>query len=178
MSVATRTYFYTAIGNYAFDACFSIDHETNLTITEQPVQTGASISDHAYEEPKQVIFDIGMSDVMESEVSGQFEDKASRSVSAYTILRTLQSQRLPIQVATRLAVYQNMLVATISAPDDITTCNGLRATVTLQEVIVVEVSTVKISARAQVSADTNNGDQKVQTVDSSLLTNLLKTLGL
>ncbi|MBX4266535.1 phage baseplate protein [Clostridium estertheticum] len=169
-----RTYFNTSIGDFVFDAYFSIDHETNLTITEQPVQTGASISDHAYMEANQVTFDIGMSDVMKSIVDGQFSDNDSRSISAYNTLRKLQSQRLPIQVVTRLATYENMLIATISTPDDKNTTNGLRVTVTLQQIIVVQVSTIKISARAQVSSSTNNGDQKVQTADSSILSGLLK----
>ncbi|MBX4259731.1 hypothetical protein KTC96_24715 (plasmid) [Clostridium estertheticum] len=169
-----RTYFNTAIGDFVFDAYFSIDHETNLKITEQPVQIGASISDHAYMEANQVIFDIGMSDVMKSIVDGQFSDNDSRSVSAYTTLRKLQAQRLPIQVVTRLATYENMLIATISSSDDKTNTNGLRVTVTLQQIIVVQVSTIKISARAQVSSSTNNGDQRVQRADSSILSGLLK----
>lgn len=168
-----RTFFNTDIGSFVFDAVFSIEHETYLTITGQPVQTGASISDHAYMEANQVIFDIGMSDVMESIVIGQFGDNSSRSVSAYTVLRALQSQRVPIQVATRLATYDNMLVATLSTVDDNTTATGLRVTVTLQQIIVVQVSTIKISARPQVSTSTNNGDQKVQTADSSILSGLL-----
>ncbi|MCB2297800.1 phage baseplate protein [Clostridium tagluense] len=174
MDKAIRTYFNTTIGNFVFDAYFSIDHETNLKITEHPVQTGASISDHAYMEANQVTFDIGMSDVMQSTVSGQFGDNASRSVSAYHTLRRLQAERLPIQVVTRLGTYENMLVATLSTVDDNTTTNGLRVIGTLKEIIVVSVSTIKISARPQVSSSTNNGDQKVQTTDSSLLSRLFK----
>lgn len=173
MGTLARTYFNTDIGDFVFDANFSIDHETNLTITEQPVQTGVNISDHAYMEPKQVIFDIGMSDVMTSVVDGQFSDNDSRSVSAYTTLRRLQSERLPIQVATRLGTYENMLVATLSSTDNSTTGNGLRATVTLQEIMVVSVSTVKISARPQTSTTTNNGDQAVQTASPSIASSLL-----
>jgi len=178
MGALAKTFFMTDVGNFIFDAYFSVDHETNLTITEQPVQTGVNISDHAYMEAKQVIFDIGMSDVMQSVVSGQFGDNASRSVSAYTTLRALQEQRLPIQVATRLATYSNMLIATISCTDDSTTGNGMRATVTLQEIIVVNVNTVGISARPQVSASTNNGDQAVQSADTSILSKILSAVGL
>lgn len=168
----TKTYFDTAIGNFSFDAVFSTDHETNLTITEQPVQTGASISDHAYMEANQVIFDIGMSDVMQS-TDGLFADGDSRSVSAYAVLKKLQTQRVPIAVATRLNTYSNMLIATLSTTDDSTTANGLRTTVTMQEIIVVEVGTVQISARPQVSTSTNTGDQKAQTADSSILSKIL-----
>lgn len=167
-----KTYFDTALGKFIFDAYFSIEHNTNLTITEHPVQTGANISDHAYMEPKELTFDIGMSDVMKSIIDGQFMDNASRGVSAYTVLRKLQEQRLPIQAVTRLGVYQNMMVSTITTTDNNSTANGLRATVTLKEIFVVQVTNVKISARPQVSNTTNNGDQKVQKADSSLLSGL------
>lgn len=171
--IQTTAYFNTQIGDYVFDAYFSIQHDTNLTITESPVQMGANISDHAYMEPKTLTFDIGMSDVMKSIVAGQFTDGQSRSVSAYNTLRTLQEQRIPIQVTTRLGVYQNMLIETISAPDDKTTFYGLRATVTMREILVVAVETVKISARPQTSQTTNNGDQKAQQADESVVSKIL-----
>lgn len=173
----TSVFFNTPIGNYTFDAVFSTDHETNLTITQEPVQSGASISDHAYMEPNQVIFDIGMSDVMQS-FNGLFADGDSRSVSAYQVLLKLQNQALPIQVATRLNTYTNMLIPTLSTTDDNTTAHGLRVTVTLQEIKVVEVATVQISARPQTSVNTNNGAAKVATADSSILSSLMKSLGL
>lgn len=50
MSETVLTYFSTAQGNYMFDAYFNINHESNLAITQHPIQTGASISDHAYME--------------------------------------------------------------------------------------------------------------------------------
>lgn len=165
-------YFNTQIGDYVFDAFFSVQHDTNLTITNHPVQTGASIADHAYMEPKQLTFEIGMSDVMQSIIDGQFSDHQSRSVSAYNTLRKLQEQRIPAQVITRLGVYQNMLISSISAPDDYKTMYGLKATVTMQEILVVQVSTVKISARPQKSNSTNNGDQKAQKADNSFLSSL------
>jgi hypothetical protein len=172
MGTLQSAYFNTQIGDYVFDAFFSVQHDTTLTITKHPVQTGASVSDHAYMEPKQLTFEIGMSDVMQSIISGQFTDHQSRSVSAYNTLRKLQEQRIPVQVVTRLGVYQNMLIETISAPDDYKTMYGLKATVTMQEILVVQVATVKISARPHKSNSTNNGDQMAQKADSSFLSSL------
>lgn len=166
---STPALFNTNLGNFIFDAYFNIEHDTNLTITQSPVQTGASISDHAYMEPKTLTFDIGMSDVMTSIVPGQFSDGNSRSVSAYQTLRKLQEQRIPIQVVTRLCAYNNMMITTISAKDDNTTASALKATINMTELLVAAVETVKISARPQISQSTNNGDQKAQQADQSIL---------
>lgn len=168
-----KTYFDTGKDQFIFDAIFSTQHDTSLNITEHPVQSGANISDHAYEEAPKLTFDIGMSDVMTSAIDGQFSGN-SRSVSAYLKLRELQSQRLPITVVTRLATYNNMIVEIISTSDDNKTTSGLRATVTLKQIFVVSVTTVKISERPHKSEESNEGDQKVIEADEGFLSSLLK----
>lgn len=174
MEEIIKTYFDTGNEKLIFDAIFSTQHDTSLNITEHPIQTGADITDHAYEESARLTFDIGMSDVMQSFISGQFADNNSRSVSAYKKLRELQKQRLPITVVTRLGTYNNMMVETISTTDDNKTTYGLRATVTLKEIFVVNVTTVKISERPHKSSEVNEGDQKVMKADEGLLFGLFK----
>lgn len=168
-----QTYFSTSQGNYIFDAFFSINHESNLTITEHPIQSGASISDHAYMEPQSVTFEIGMSDVMKDIPSTAIKSfsgvESSRSANAYKILRQLQKDRIAINAITRLGTYNNMLIETISAPDDNKTLYGLKATVTLKEIFVVNVTTVKISKRPHNTDKIHAGDIKVMPVSESLL---------
>lgn len=168
-----KTYFDTGSERLVFDAVFSTEHSSSLSITDHPVQSGANISDHAFEEAKVLTFDIGMSDVMESYYSGQFSGGNSRSINAYIKLRELQSQRIPISVTTKLGVYTNMMLETIVAVDDNKTTEALRATVVLKQVFVTNVTTVKISERPQKSSETNEGDQKVIEADQSLLFTIL-----
>ncbi len=161
-----KTYFETAQGNYLFDAYFNIDHESTLSITEHPVQTGANVADHAFMQPNILSFEIGMSDVMVDVTYGGFQsfsnDSVSRSVNAYKILRQLQSDRIMINVYTKLWNYTNMLIETISASDSNETAYALKANVTLKELLVATVTTVKISQRPQKTDLTNEGEQKVQ----------------
>ena len=77
----------------------------------------------------------------------KFTEGNSRSINAYQVLRKLQEQRIPIKVITRLWTYTNMLIETISATDDNKTAYGLKANVTLKQIFVVNVTTVKISER-------------------------------
>lgn len=173
MAEITQVYFDIGTESLYFDAIFSTQHDTSLNITEHPIQTGANVSDHAYEEASKLTFDIGMSDVMTSIIPGQFSSNFSRSVSAYKKLRDLQCKRLPITVVTRLGTYNNMLVETISTSDDNKTLYGLRATVTLKQIFVVSVTTVKISERPHKSEESNEGDQKVIEADEGFLSSLL-----
>ena len=110
-----------------------------------------------------------MSDVAQSLVSGQFVGGWSRSVTAYQVLLGLQQQRIPLQVLTRLKLYKNMLIETIAAPDDYTTLYGLKATVTMREIFIAQVKTVKISARPQVTDSTPRGEVQVKPVDESTM---------
>jgi hypothetical protein len=150
-------YIKTNIGGFFFDAIIRTEHTSMLKITEHPVQTGANIVDHAYMEPAMVVMEIGMSDAMDTMVSGQFTSRYTKSVSAYQTLLDLQQARLPLQVHTRLNLYKNMLIEEITAPDDFKTQFGLRCTVTMKEIFVVEVSTTTVSARPQSTGSTSKG---------------------
>lgn len=165
----------TNVGGWFFDAFLRMEHTSSLEITKHPVQTGAAITDHSYINPSVLVMEIGMSDVSASIVNGQFEGGWSRSATAYEILLELQKQRVPMQVITRLRNYQNMLVETIVAPDDYMTLYGLRATVTLKEVFIATVQTVKVSANPHITDSTPRGEQQVQKADESV-TNQVKEL--
>ena len=146
--IAGKVYVKTNVGGWFFDAFLKLDHSSTLKITEHPVQSGASITDHAFLEPKILTMEIGMSDAESSFIPGQFTQSWSRSASAFEVLRELQAQRIPVQILTRLGLYKNMLVETISAPDDFMTLFSLKVTVTFKEIIVATVQTVQVGASA------------------------------
>jgi hypothetical protein len=167
----------TNVAGYFFDAVMKTEHQTEVEITEHPVQLGANIADHAYNEPATVTMDIGMSDVMPGIISSQFSDASSRSLSAYQTLLKLQSNREPLQIHTRLRTYKNMLIEQIIVPDDFKTLFGLRATVRFKEIFVVSVGKVKVSARSQVTGSTNRGNQQPVEIPPTLLKQLQDLYG-
>jgi len=162
---------------YFFDVIMRVEHETTTRITEHPVQNGANISDHAYMMPARLVMEIGMSDAMDTLVSGQFSDRETKSISAYQTLLRLQKNRQPLQVTTRLNIYQNMIIENINAPDDIKTLYGLKATVTMRQIMTAQIGNTKISLRDQASvAETPKGSiqpvslikEKAATVTSTI----------
>lgn len=122
-------------GTLYFDALLHADHNSTVTPTQHPVQTGAAISDHAYVEPREISLEVGMTDVVGGDGS---------SVRAYQSFLALMQKREPCTVVTRLGTYQNMLLTSISAPDDYTTMYGLRCTLIFTEIRIVSVATVKV----------------------------------
>lgn len=165
MSVDAMLYCKTNIAGYFFDGFMGVDVASELEVTENPVETGAAIADHAYVKPTEITMQVMMSDVHQSLVPGQFSGGWSRSVKAYTILKEIQNQRIPIAVLCRLGLFQNMVIKKIVANDDANTYQALSATVTLVELPIARVKTVEISMADQTTISTEMG--KIQAVEAS-----------
>lgn len=170
-SASQLIYVKTNIAGYFFDAVMDVQHTHSSKITSHPVQSGANISDHVYNEPVEVTMTIIMSDVMAGIIKGQFIGTHSRSISAYNMLRELQKQRIPFQITTRLEVYQNMIIETLSVPDDVKTLYGLEVKVSMKQILMVNVKTIKISKRINASNSTNYGTVKTSDVAKTTIVN-------
>ncbi len=169
----------TQVGGYWFDAILSANHESTLTVTQHPVESGAAISDHAYLNPARLTLQVAMTDLAQDIYPGQFSGPGSRSVTAYQLLLDLQASRIPMKVVTRLRSYDNMIVESISSADDNSTALGLKATVTLREIFVATVTKIKISARPHVTDSTPKGNAQVQKAkDIAPLKMLAQVLGI
>lgn len=121
------------INDITIDVILNESTTDTLTITKQPVQQGASITDHAYKEP------TGFS------MSVYFTDGLLTSLSSiYQSLLDLQNSRIPFDVITPKRIYRNMLIATLSQTTDKRTENCLAIQASFQEVIIVKVSTTQV----------------------------------
>ena len=162
----------TNIAGYFFDGFMSVSHERKLTITQNQVETGAAIVDHAYVNPSSVTMQIMMSDVHQSIIPGQFSDLTFRHTSAWAVLKQIQESRIPVDVFTKLGYYKNMLIEEISADDTKETFRALSATVKLTEIPVARVKTVKISKASQTTINTKMAEVQVDNVDRSILSRI------
>jgi hypothetical protein len=161
------------IGGLVFDATLKTDHNSKVTATSHPIESGASISDHAFVEPSEVSFEVGVSD---AEVNNGTFGSGERGVKAFQELLKLQMSRKLIKAVTRLRSYSNMLITSVSAPDDYTTMNAFKAMIMLREIPVVGTSTVSVSERssasssqAQKSVSTNSGTVQASAPKQSVL---------
>lgn len=149
-------------GSYFFDAVFRIGHEKRAVVTEHPIQNAANITDHAYLLPSRLTLFVGMSDVMDSVIPGQWSGDSPKSVNAYSKLLDLWAARQPLKVVTRLDLYENMLIEHIGADDDVSTLYGLKARVTFQQILTAVVSTLKVSIRPNATDKVNKGTVQPQ----------------
>lgn len=154
----------TNIAGFIFDAFLKVTHKRELKVTEHPVETGASLSDHAYLMPADLTFEIGMSDAMTSVVNGQFANSWSRSRSAWDVLTEMQASRIPLSALTRLGRYDNLLITSIEQSDDFKSVNGLRATVTCKQILTAQIKTAGVSAQPQLTGSSQGGNLQLSEV--------------
>lgn len=152
---------------YFFDAFIRESHSCSVRVTEHPVQTGANISDHAFNLPDKLSVEIFVSDSMDEVVTGQFSDYKSKSVSAFLVLKKLKEERQLVGINTRLDYYKNMIIESIDTDDDYKTANSLRCQVSFRQVLIASVAKQSVnSVAAQTTNENKKGPQNTDTPQS------------
>lgn len=149
------------------------DTKDRLTITSQPVQQGASISDHAFKEPVTLamkIFQQNTSSLLNptaalNSLVQTFSGAGSGGLDQlYLQFTNIQKSRVPLTVTTPKRVYLNMLIAEIDCHTDERTENILSLTLLFQEVNIVKIGTATVPPSQQrnpgSTQDTQNTGQK------------------
>lgn len=162
------------INGYVFDAYLRMQQQTTMTITENPVESGSLISDHAYINPPIFTFEIGMTDTAQGKVFLQF-GLLNRSVNAYKLLKEWQDNRERLTLNSKYGFYENILVQDILTNDDYTTYNGMKATVVLKQVLITSTQLVKVSSADFMTSSVNRGVQNVKSATSN--TSVISELG-
>jgi hypothetical protein len=124
--------------------------QDTLTITKQPVQQGASITDHAFKEP--TVFNTVI----------MFRDNPLKSLSKiYQELLELQLSRVPFDIVTPKRIYKSMLIASLGQTTDRATENILKITASFQQVVLVSVQTVQVPKGLQRLSKITQGTSNV-----------------
>jgi hypothetical protein len=146
-------------------------HSDELTVTDHPVEQGASVSDHAFKQPAQVSVRYQFGESSLNLIGAGAGDPAS----VYSLLLKIQASRVPFDLLTGKRAYQNMLIKTLSVTTDPATENILAVSASLREVIIVQTSVTSLQpadAQAnpeQTAAPSNTGTKQPQQSSVSLL---------
>ena len=84
-----------------------------LFVTENPVETGAPVADHAYKRPPELILRVGFSNS-----SQQAAGDPTYASGTYNTLLMMQADRWPMTVYTGKRVWPNMLLVAITQRTD------------------------------------------------------------
>lgn len=172
----------------SLDAVLSEDYSSPITLTKNPVEFGANITDHAIIQPKKYTLTGVVSNTPLSiagavgqivdNVSGLFGDSSgtnlSRSQSAYETLQTIKNAREPIEVQTGLGILQNMVILDIQVNQTKTTSKAVFFSAPMEEVIITDSqvltfpgSSLSGSTKSQTASPLDKGIQQPQVPTAS-----------
>jgi len=149
-----------------------VDERTtdSLTITKQPVQQGASITDHSFQEPTVFSSTAYFKDNSQS-LLGELNSFTSPSVGLakiYQQLLDLQALRTVFNIVTPKRIYNNMLLASLTQTTDKATENCLAVSMAFQQVIIVTVATTNVPRINQTNPGRTGATQNAGTKQSAL----------
>ena len=157
------------IGGIDIQATLDERLEDTLEVTDQPVQSGASITDHSFVRPAQLTMRCGWSnassDALLSAVTSVIEG-GSLSLpdyvsGVYSQLLALQQSRETFTIVTSIRQYTDMLMTSLSLIRDAKTSQALMVTATFRQVFIVSTSSTALppqshQANPQSTAETQN----------------------
>ena len=168
-------------------------HLDELEITDQPVESGVRISDHAWRRPAELTLKCGWSNSpgsqglissLNSAITGTVGgitsllggNSSSQVKEIYAKMLALQRSRELMDVFTGKRVYRNMMIKSLSTTTDKETEQALLLTIVLKEVIIAVTRVLTISAPAEnqaspgtTSSVLNNGAKQLMPTTSANL---------
>lgn len=123
----------------SFDTYVTIEEiaTDELEFTTHPVQQGASITDHSYLKPANVVIKILLDGFNLADIYSKFLE--------------LQSSREPFDVVTGKRTYKNMLLKSLAQTTDSATEKVLSLTCDLTQIILTDIEVVTVADRSNQS---------------------------
>jgi len=149
-----------AIGMIIPEVVIEEIHHDQTRITDHPVETGAAISDHAFNMPPEVEMRCGFSNSTAG-AEGYVQ-------SVYQEFLALKATRQPFDVSTGKRQYQNMLISSLVVTTDETSEFALNIVVGLRYIIITNTTQTAGAAQSaqaspqQTAAAVNTGIQSAQ----------------
>lgn len=125
-------------------------HLDALEITEEPVEQGASVSDHAYRKPFELVLRVAWTDSKSiGQVVGSLITQGGLPTNikdVYTQLQALQQCLQPFSIVTGKRNYDSMLMRSLQVITDKQSENILSVEATFREVIIVSTKVQSASS--------------------------------
>lgn len=146
-----------------FDSVIREAHQFSIAITDEPVETGVSMTDHAYVKSVPLVLEVRVSDTplmrptaaeAEQGIISSFDLAVARGMAFVSDGDTTRTQNawqaildraasfVVFDVQTGLKLYKNMMFETGSAEQKVDSANVLRATIQLKPVLFATTATV------------------------------------
>lgn len=126
------------IGALIIEATLVENHSLDSTVTEQPVENGANVSDHIITKPPRVTIDGFISNTPVKDKPG------NNAQNAFEALYNIRDAKELVTVVTGFKVYDNMAIISVTVPKDSRTGDAIRFNVELLQVRISSSNSTSI----------------------------------
>lgn len=164
-----------------FDAVEVEDHTFETEVTDSPVETGCSISDHAYDKPARLTITAAVSNIPPAgkELDVYAMEGPTRGAAAYSWLQKMRKAHEPFSVQTGLDLFPSMAIVALKIKKDCKYENILYFTAELKEVIWVTTQVVLFPAKPKVkravAKKKDDGEKSGEDPDTAIKTKVKKS---
>jgi len=164
------------------DARVGSTYRFSAEITQYPVESGATITDHVHLRPDEIQLEGMVSDTPVNELptylalrgDRQSQSAGLRSQSAFDALFTVWRDRLPLTVVTEYMVFDDMMIESLEIPRAPDRGEAIWFQLTLRKVVTVETLTAtlppevvaRLKRRRSKTAARRKADRKKSKLDS------------
>lgn len=165
----------------SFDAVEVEDHVFETEVTDSPVETGCSISDHAYDKPDKLTITaaVGVFPPPGKELDQYALEGPNRAAAAYAWLQRMRRAHEPFAVQTGLDFFPSMAITSLRVKKDSKYENILYFTVDLKQVIWVTTQVVLFPAKPKtkraVAAKKDDGEKSGSDPDEAIKVKVKKS---
>lgn len=124
------------IGTVVLDASITEEHAIDVDTTENPIEDGATVTDHAIVDPRELTMEVIVS-AHPDQLIPTFS--AVRHIQEYRKLQRIAKSRDVIDVVTTLERYRSMLIVHVGTPRTVENTNALRITCKLRQIEIARV---------------------------------------
>lgn len=163
----------TTISNLVIDCVHSEEVNYSNTITEHPVESKQSVTDHVYRNPAVLQIEGTITDstmkiwgVIEQPLQKNSLNSLMRNIKqvlhidssklsdiAYKTLYDLYNNKQPLKVATKRKLFENMVIEKLDVTDDETTTNRLHFKCTMKQITFAQVKKTAYTRKANSLVD-------------------------
>ncbi len=148
-----------------FDATVLEKHQQSVTVTDHQLENGSTVADHIRVDPAEVSMQAVVSDTpVLTPLS--FVEEGSRPRQAYDTFVRLMRVGTVFDVRTNLRDYDNMVVTSVAAPQNVNTANIAELDIGMREIRFVSAQQVAAQPRTRAAtAQTQQAAQPTQAPD-------------
>lgn len=164
------------IGTVTLDCTVSESHKDEVEITDHPVETGSTISDHIRKRPISLSLEgivtntpvVFLASLMaDSPVENDFIPSPDRVTRAYQELRRIQEEGEIVDVVTSLREYKNLAIESLSVSRSAETGNALNVSISLREIVLAKSLSIDLPVPEAVVSAAKTSKGKVTKKESS-----------